>query len=208
MNLYAAVIGLIVLVLGGGYFAMQSSGEMEQKDVMAKEEMVKDEMMKKDEAMVKDGAMTDDAMKKDGAMEADAMKGDDAMMKDGSMKKEDTMMKDESAMMKKDDAMVKGTIETYSPEKLAFANGGKVLLFFHANWCPICRQLDAEASANPNLVPDGIHVLKVDYDTATDLKKKYGITVQHTFVQVDAAGNLLQKFSDASNYSTVFSRVK
>lgn len=195
MNMYAAIIGLIVLVLGGGYFAMQNSNEM-TKDVIMKDEMVKDEMMEKNTAMEGDAMM-----KKDESM----MKKDDAAMeKDTMMKKDDAMMKDEGAMMEKK----QGTIQAYAPEKLALAHGGKVLLFFHANWCPICRQLDAEAAANPNIIPEGVHVLKVDYDTATDLKKKYGVTVQHTFVQVDASGASLRKFSDASNYATVLSRVK
>ena len=32
-------------------------------------------------------------------------------------------------------------------------------------------------------------MFKTSFDTETELKKKYSITYQHTYVQVDAAGN-------------------
>ncbi len=38
-------------------------------------------------------------------------------------------------------------------------------------------------------------IVVVDFDTANDLRQKYGVTVQHTFVQVDAEGNELAKWS-------------
>ena len=124
---------------------------------------------------------------------------------------DDAMMpKSDSSMMPGDEMMVKdvGTIEAYGSEKLALAQKGKVVLFFHADWCPICRQFDAEAKANPTIVPDGVHILKVDFDTAIALRQKYGVTVQHTFVQVDAAGATLGKWSDATAYAQVFARLK
>src|SRR3989338_3494632 len=133
--------------------------------------------------------------------------GEDAMMEKTS--DADTMMKDESAVADKGDTMMsKGSYETYSPEKLALAASGDVLLFFHAAWCPICRGIEAEIKADMSKIPDGVYILKVDYDTAIALRQKYGVTVQHTFVQVDAVGNALQKFSDASNLSQVLSRVQ
>ena len=35
----------------------------------------------------------------------------------------------------------------------------------------------------------------MDYDPANDLKKQYGVTVQHTYVQVDEPGDELTKFT-------------
>jgi thioredoxin-related protein len=32
-------------------------------------------------------------------------------------------------------------------------------------------------------------VYKVDFDNSTELRKKYGVTDKHTFVQVDKQGN-------------------
>ncbi|HWO07391.1 MAG TPA: thioredoxin family protein [Candidatus Paceibacterota bacterium] len=100
-----------------------------------------------------------------------------------------------------------GSYSDYSPEKLALAHEGKVLLYFHADWCPICRPLDAEFRAKESTL-SGVHILKVDYDTATALKQKYGVTYQHTFVQVDAGGNLIAKWGDATNLAAVLARVQ
>ncbi len=77
---------------------------------------------------------------------------------------------------------------TYQADPSAYT-GSDVVLFFHATWCSSCKA--TEASLTGDGVPDGLTVVKVDYDTQTDLRKKYKITQQHTFVAVDAAGNEL-----------------
>lgn len=79
----------------------------------------------------------------------------------------------------------------YSPTAIADASG-TTLLFFHAPWCPSCRQIESEILSDG--VPDGVTIIKVDYDSHQDLRQKYGVTVQTTFVKVDASGNELEKF--------------
>ena len=155
-----------------------------------------------DTMMQKEGSAIDQEKDKAGMMEkedATMEKTDDAMME-----------KNEGAMMDKgDEAMMeKGTYESYSPEKLALAENGKVLLFFHAPWCPICRSMEGEINANPEAIPGGVHILKIDYDTAIALRQKYGVTVQHTFVQVDAKGTSLSKWSDTTTLAKVLSRIQ
>lgn len=66
---------------------------------------------------------------------------------------------------------------------------GPKALFFHASWCPNCRQLDEELLAEG--APDGLTVFKVDYDSRTDLRQKYGVTLQTTVVFVDDAGEAI-----------------
>jgi thiol-disulfide isomerase/thioredoxin len=178
------ILSVLALILAGGIYWIASGSPEVPAPTTAKDDV----MMDADSSTEKD-AMINDAMKKE---PADAMKEND----------ERVMEKEMGAMMRK------GSIEAYSPDKLALAQSGKVVIFFHATWCPICRALDAEAVANPSLVPDGVTVLKVDYDTATALKQKYGVTVQHTFVQVDASGASLAKWSDATTYAQLFARLK
>ena len=37
-------------------------------------------------------------------------------------------------------------------------------------------------------IPESTQILKVDYDTATDLKQRYGVTLQTTFVKITSGG--------------------
>ncbi len=122
--------------------------------------------------------------------------------KEAMMQKEEgtMMVKPEgSAMEKKEEGamMIKaGSYEAYSPEKIALAAAkGDVVLFFRALWCPSCRALDADLNANLKNIPANLTILIVDYDNSTDLKKKYGVTYQHTLVQVDKDGTLIKKWS-------------
>ncbi len=83
----------------------------------------------------------------------------------------------------------------YEADAATFHESGDVVLFFNASWCPTCKatvdSLEAEGT------PAGLTVVSVDFDAATDLRQQYGVTVQHTFVQVDEQGNELAKFTGA-----------
>lgn len=135
----------------------------------------------------------------------------DTMMKDAAMAQgEDTGMMDKGMEegMDKDDMMKKGSYEAYSSEKLARAETGDVVLFFHASWCPSCRGLNTDIEKNLDAIPSGVSILKVDYDTETELKKKYAVTYQHTLVQVDKDGNLIKKWSGTPSLSDLVSEIQ
>ena len=139
-------------------------------------------------------------------MENDAMTPKDNELPTGQVEGEgmmggDAAMEDDSMMMEE-----KGTYEDYAPEKLALAKSGRGVLYFHADWCPICRPLDAEFKAAS--LPGDVHILKVDYDNSSSLKQKYGITYQHTFVQVDEEGTKIAKWGDATTLAQVLARIQ
>jgi thiol-disulfide isomerase/thioredoxin len=73
--------------------------------------------------------------------------------------------------------------------------GHKVVLFFHAQWCPFCKAANTAFINKRSQIPVGVTVLKTDYDENVDLKTKYGVTYQHTFVQIDNDGTLVSKWS-------------
>lgn len=89
----------------------------------------------------------------------------------------------------------------YSSSTLATAqqSGGQTVLYFHANWCPVCQALEPSIKRNVSDLPEGLTILKVDYDRETALKQQYGVTYQHTFVQVDANGNKLKLWSGSTD---------
>ncbi len=101
-----------------------------------------------------------------------------------------------------------GSYQSYSPEKTALAATEKVVLFFHASWCPTCRALDADINAHLSDIPEHIVILDVDYDTAASLRQKYGVTIQHTLVQVDADGAMLQKWTGSPTLAELVSHIK
>lgn len=84
-----------------------------------------------------------------------------------------------------------GTYSRYSEDAVATTKGTK-LLFFHASWCPQCRQI--EASIEKEGIPAGVTVFKVDYDSNQKLREKYGVTLQTTFVKIDDAGNKVASY--------------
>jgi thiol-disulfide isomerase/thioredoxin len=84
-------------------------------------------------------------------------------------------------------AYVEAAAWTADPARFA---GRRVVLFFHAPWCPNCRanEKDIKERLAAGTFPAGLTVVKVDYDSSTDLKARYGVVQQDTFVPVDAAG--------------------
>lgn len=178
------IVLIVIIIIGVAVWASTSKNE----SVMMDEEGV---MMDQEKQMVDEGeAMMDDI---------------DTMMKDD----EDSMMEDEKEMMEEGDTMMqKGTYESYSPEKLALADTGKVVLFFRASWCPTCRTLDADIKGNLDDIPGGVHILDVNYDDSTSLKQKYGVTYQHTLVQVDSSGNQITKWTGSSTLASLLGNIK
>jgi thiol-disulfide isomerase/thioredoxin len=76
----------------------------------------------------------------------------------------------------------------------ALAAKGPTVLMFAADWCPICQADLKDINANGSRL-GSITIVVVDYDKAAELKSRYGITVQHTYVQIDAEGKKLAIWS-------------
>lgn len=172
------IIGLVALVVigGGTTFALSRSSEDSGRVISNQGAMSQDEAMR---------------MEND---ESEAM----AMAKES----------DGEAMSKESDAMAmstKGSYGEYDQAKLANAEKGDVVLFFHANWCPKCQEADKNFKASS--APDGLTLLKLDYDKETELKQKYGVTYQHTYVAVDKDGKLIKKWNGSYNYDDVVGQV-
>jgi thiol-disulfide isomerase/thioredoxin len=134
--------------------------------------------------------------------------GSEESMSDGM---EDSMMDDamEGEDMSADqaDAAANGSFETYSDDKLAMAADGDVVLFFKASWCPSCRALENDIRANLDNIPADLTILEVDFDSSTELKQQYGVTTQHTLVQIDQNGQQINKWLGGNTLDTVVSNV-
>lgn len=177
MNKLFFGIGAVILVGVIGYGMYQNKEMMpSESDKAAMMQKEADAMaMKEKEAMMAKENMTPEQM--------EAMKAGETMMKkDGEVMEKDAMMKKSAGMY-----------VPYSADKLALAKDNKVIIFFHAAWCPTCRALDAEITSKG--VKEGYVILKADYDSSKELKAKYGVTSQHTLVQVNTTGVSLGKWT-------------
>lgn len=90
-----------------------------------------------------------------------------------------------------DEVLPAGAYVDYSEEALAAADGTRVL-FFHAPWCPQCRALEEDILSAD--LPDGVTILKVDYDSHQALRQQYGVTLQTTLVALDEDGGASATF--------------
>lgn len=228
------IIGIIALVIIAGGIGIYSSSNS-KSEVAGKEAMVpkeKDTAMMAEEGFKLEGGkmvMVNEKTKATSAMEKDVtlkdgttvmvsgkivkkdgttvmLKESESIWMDGTITKAGEMMKEEdgTAMMTKT-----GSYESYSAEKIAMASTTHhVVLFFRASWCPTCKAVDADIKVNLKAIPENLTILDVNYDDSTELKKKYGVTYQHTFVQVDARGNLIQKWSGSPTLNSLVSKVK
>lgn len=146
-------------------------------------------------------AMSSDKMSQDSMEKDDASTSPSAMSSDDAMSSEDSMSDDAMAMH---GALV--TQAEYEADPSAYANTTIVYLF-SADWCPTCQATAKALEDGSVTVPAKVTLVDVDYDKATELKKTYGVTMQHTLVQVDGSGNLVAKWSPASA-SALFSGLK
>lgn len=144
---------------------------------------------------------SDSMMKDDKMMQKDTMTKDDSMSKDAMTK--DTMVKDDKMMMTKT-----GGYNQYSTANIDKNATGTNVIFFHASWCPSCKSSDTDIKANLSKIPDNLQILKLDYDTSTELKQKYGVTSQHTFVKIDKDGNKLAIKSGLSTLQDIINFAK
>lgn len=83
----------------------------------------------------------------------------------------------------------------YSSAQINTANKSKLILFFNADWCLTCSQLDIDILNNASTIPEELMILKVDYDTSTELNSKYNVEFPSTFVLIDNQENELKRWT-------------
>jgi len=214
------MILLLVAVVGGGYYfltgksapagvdnltdaaagaaqvAVEKGGDVVGDNIAA----VKEQAIEKGKEVV-DGA-TEAVVEEGREKIGEAVKGVGETIADT---KDDVMEKADVAVGGNDIATA-GSFEDYAADKIG--SNDKVVIDFAAEWCPSCRAFERDVQVNADSIPADLTILKADYDTEKDLKKKYGVTLQHTFVQVDAEGELVAKWTGSPNLEQFLTKVQ
>lgn len=79
----------------------------------------------------------------------------------------------------------------------------KNVLFFKANWCSSCSVAEDNIISEMRSIPTYLTIYKVDFERETALREKYGVSTQHTFVQVDHMGNALKIWKDSYTIQSI-----
>ena len=168
-------LGAIVLIAGVGYLAVNSDDQSapatnatEVSQVGSDDAALTDEMS---EAEMMDDETNETMMEEEMAMNDEVEAGEEAEATDASAT-----------------ASESGSYQDYDPAKVAASDAEHIILSFHAPWCPSCRALEQDITADLSAIPAGVEIYKVDYDTATELKQRYGITRQHSLIEIAADG--------------------
>ena len=93
----------------------------------------------------------------------------------------------------------------YSPELVENAKNKNIVLFFHADWCPTCKAFEKKVLTEK--IPENLLILKVDFDTNTELRKKYNILTQTSFVLIDNKWNLIKRWIWARQLSDILEKI-
>ena len=133
------------------------------------------------------------------------MKEDGTMMKDEKMREDDAMMKkDGETMMKYSGAVLAGKSALLLDFKkadydAAVKSDKLVVLYFYANWCPICkREFPVMQEVFNGLITEAVVGFRVNYnDNETDadekaLARQFGVAYQHTKVFVKNGQRILK----------------
>ena len=85
----------------------------------------------------------------------------------------------------------------------ALHDGKPVFLFFYAEWCPTCRAQEPDIQSIFAELENDVVGFRVDYDTETQLKKDFHVTLQHTMIILDSKGEESERWIGTVPESTL-----
>jgi thioredoxin 1 len=197
------IIAILVIVVGGGSFLLFRGGDSDTSndEVMEdKENMTDGEMMEKDgeDSMMGDGSH-DGSMIEDGVITDEEMKAIEDMEK---MNGKPSAMVDESPFAGQ--VLAGNTTLLIDYNKADYEKALKekklVVLYFYADWCPVCKD-EVKNGLYPafnKLDNKNVVGFRVNYNdkftdnNEKDLAKEFGVAYQHTKVFLNNGERVLK----------------
>jgi hypothetical protein len=106
------------------------------------------------------------------------------------------------------ESSLSGRYEVYESGKIPPPVGERVVLFFHAPWSELSRDLDMDIMTNNDQIPERVLILKTDYDKRTSLKEKYEVKTEHTLVEINQTGDLVKKWIGGVTLNSIINELR
>lgn len=92
------------------------------------------------------------------------------------------------------------SIRNFSPALYQNIQGKKpVVLYFHASWCPTCKDLKKRIETDLSQLPENTKIMVVNFDESQQLKSDFGVVTQSTLVYLDQYNNKIATQINPSN---------
>lgn len=76
------------------------------------------------------------------------------------------------------------------------------ILFFTAQWCPSCQQLEEVVESKKSFIPPHVSIMKVDFEDQ-NMKEKYEVVKQHTFILLDKEKNEIKRWTNSDTLEDI-----
>lgn len=97
--------------------------------------------------------------------------------------------------------------KNYSDEILSSNQSSSIVLFFTANWCLSCSELEIDIVNNHKNIPSNLLILNVDYDNNKELTEKYKVDVPHTLIVLDNTSKEVNRFQGTPNLEELLQKL-
>jgi len=82
------------------------------------------------------------------------------------------------------------------------------ILFFTAPWCPSCTEVHENIIEEQKEIPADVAIIRVDFDNDVQLREKYGVDKQHTFILIDENGEEISRWNNSKTLKEIIENIK
>ncbi|MBP9759624.1 hypothetical protein KBD45_08080 [Candidatus Dojkabacteria bacterium] len=100
-----------------------------------------------------------------------------------------------------------GVYDLYDDELIKTAEDKQIVLFFSADWCAECNNLDNDILTNKDKIPQNVIIMKVEYDVRKDLKDKYKVTKENSLIEINSAEEKLKDIGTKKTLSEILKSI-